>query len=67
MQTNLAYCDYIANVVSESLQKDSKMVTWVTKPKMDLHPEEGYMISTKKTVQCLDVNGKLYNVTVEEA
>lgn len=64
---NLAYCDYIANVVSESLQEDSKMVTWVTKPKMDLHPEEGYMISTKKTVQCLDVNGKLYNVTVEEA
>lgn len=64
---NLVYCDYIANVVSESLQGDSKMVTWVTKPKMDLHPEEGYMISTKKTVQCLDVNGKLYNVTVEEA
>jgi len=69
---NLVYCDYIANVVSESLQKDSAknlkpIVTWVTKPKLDLHPEEGYMLSTKKTVSVLDANGRLYNVTVEEA
>jgi len=64
---NLAYCDYIADVISESLQSDSKLVTWATKPKLDLHPEEGWLVSTKKTVQCLDVNGKLYKVTVEEA
>ena len=64
---NLAYCDYIADVISESLQSDSGLVTWVTKPKLDLHPEEGWLVSTKKTVECVDVNGKLYKVTVEEA
>jgi hypothetical protein len=33
---------------------------------MDLHPEEGYFMSTKKTIEVEDINGKVYLVTVEE-
>jgi hypothetical protein len=34
---------------------------------MDLHPTEGYFMSTKKVLTVHDVNGKAYVVTVEEA
>jgi hypothetical protein len=67
----LAYCDYIAETISKSLHKDaaspSSLVSMVTSPKMDLHPTEGYFVSTKKTITVLDKNGKPYKVTVEEA
>ena len=67
----LAYCDYIADAISKSLHEDSSkkesLVKSVTSPKMDLHPTEGYFLSTKKTITVLDNNGKPYKITVEEA
>lgn len=67
----LAYCDYIADRISKALFEDasskSSYVSLVTTPKMDLHPELGYLVSTKKTIVVIDTNGKSYNVTVEEA
>jgi len=67
----LAYCDYIADRISKDLfedaSRDSSYVSVVTTPKMDLHPEGGYFVSTKKTITVLDINGKAYTVTVEEA
>jgi hypothetical protein len=66
----LAYCDYIANVIRTSLREDTSnplsLVDTVTPVIMDLHPDEGYMLSTKKTVEVFDKNGKKYLVTVEE-
>ena len=31
----------------------------------DLHPEGGYMLSTKKTIDVIDRNGVQYRITVE--
>lgn len=67
----LAYCDYIASQIFVNLNLDainnplSKM-SKVDGVKMDLHPEEGYFVSTKKTLEVIDINGKKYKVTVEE-
>lgn len=65
----LAYCDKIADVVRKSLlQYDPDGIVGLVGPvKFDLHPEGGYMVSTKKTLQVSDMNGKWYKVTVEEA
>jgi hypothetical protein len=39
----------------------------VEQPKMDLHPTEGWFMSTKKVMTMHDINGKAYVVTIEEA
>lgn len=67
---NMAYCDYIAHtILKPALEKDrigEGIVESVGLVKMDLEPEEGYMVSTSKWVDVVDVNGKMYRVTVEE-
>ena len=67
---NMAYCDYIAyTILQPALEKDrigEGIVQSVGKVNMDLEPEEGYMVSTSKWVDVVDVNGKMYRVTVEE-
>jgi len=67
----LAYCDYIAACISKCLIKEAKefggYIKSCSHPQMDLHPDEGYFISTKKTLEVEDMNGKRYIVTVEEA
>lgn len=67
----LAYCDYIADRVQKGLRddsyKESSLINYVDRVEMDLHPEEGYFQSTKKTIRVQDTNGKWYLVTVEEA
>ena len=66
----LVYCDYIADRVSRFLTRDMEdndtLIMGVGKPKLDLHPTEGYFLSTKKTIEVQDTNGKKYLVTVEE-
>lgn len=68
----LAYCDYIADRIQKALSLDIRenrgytMVSEVGPIKMDLHPTEGYFVSTKKTLKVIDINGKKYKVTVEE-
>ena len=66
----LAYCDYIAHtIIKPALDKDAKndggVVAHAGSVFMDLH-EEGYMVSTAKSIECLDVNGKKYKITIEE-
>ena len=65
----LVYCDKIADVVRKALLKydPDGIVGLVGQIKMDLHPTEGYFVSTKKTMKVTDRNGKLYLITVEEA
>ena len=66
----LAYCDYIAHAIRDALTEDSKTaMSWISdvmRVKMDIHPEKGYMLTTKKTLEVVDKNGKKYLVTVEE-
>jgi hypothetical protein len=70
----LAYCDAIAhylqkallNISVEDTQKYKYIKGMVGGVMYDLHPEEGYFLSTKKTIDCTDVNGKAYRITVEE-
>lgn len=65
----LAYCDYIAKVINESLKKDSgnygTYVDKVGRVMWDLGADGSFQ-STKKTMSVMDRNGKLYRVTVEE-
>jgi hypothetical protein len=68
----LAYCDYIADRIFRALSLDVRenkiytKIATVGSVKMDLHPVEGYFMSTKKTLEVIDNNGKKYKVTVEE-
>jgi hypothetical protein len=67
----LAYCDYLADRIQKGLREDSQrdqtLVGYVDRVEMDLHPDKGYFMSTKKTIRVQDTNGKWYRVTVEEA
>lgn len=65
----LAYCDKIADVIRKSLLKydPDGIVGLVDGVNMDLHPIDGYLVSTKKTIKVSDMNGKWYKITVEEA
>lgn len=67
----MAYCDYIAHtIVRPAMIADGKydggIIRQVGHVKMDLEPKEGYMISTTKRLEVVDVNGKQYRITVEE-
>jgi len=64
----LAYCDYIAHVISTAFRNDKpeNMIESVGSIEMDLHPTEGWFVSTKKTISMVDKNGKRYRVTIEE-
>lgn len=73
MPIELAYCDKIAWIVRESLVQSHSLgfdpelhVGLVGPINWDLNPTEGYLESTKKTIEVSDMNGKLYRVTVEE-
>lgn len=65
----LAYCDYIADTIKRSFNNDKpdNMIKSVGPIQMDLHPTEGYFLSTKKTISMTDRNGKTYMITIEEA
>jgi hypothetical protein len=68
----LAYCDYIADTIRKGLVRDQWenpdriQLDDIGPVKMDLHPTEGWFVSTKKTISMVDKNGKRYRVTIEE-
>jgi hypothetical protein len=66
----LAYCDYIAKVVNDSLKRDSQnvgvsYVDSVGKINFDLG-KNGEFLSTRKTMSVIDTSGKAYRVIIEE-
>jgi hypothetical protein len=64
----LAYCDKIADTIRKALVKydADNIIGLVGNIKMDLDPSEGFYVSSKKTIDVSDMNGKMYRVTVEE-
>jgi len=61
----MVFCDYIASLCQKVI--DTDMSFDAGKVQLDLHPEHGYFISTKKTFDVTDMSGRKYTVTVEEA
>ena len=66
----LAYCDYIAKVVNDSLKRDSQnvgvsYVDSVGKINFDLG-QNGEFLSTRKTMSVIDTSGKAYRIIIEE-
>ena len=65
----LAYCDYIAHIISTNLKAvdttSEKLLASVGRPQYDVS-ETGSFRSTKKTIEVEDRYGKKYRVTVEE-
>ena len=66
---SLTYCDYIVDKIKQCMDtnKDrSGLIMIVGHVQFDLTPE-GAFLSTKKTLEVVDVNNKRYKITVEEA
>lgn len=65
----LSYCDYIAHTIKNNIiSNDKENMLQSTGPiGWDLHPENGHMLSTKKTIMVTDRFGKAYRITIEEA
>jgi|GEM_PF-852988 len=67
-----AYCDFIADRIHRALQSSvataehGALLTATTRVRSDLHPQGGYLLTTKKTILVADRNGRAYRVTVEE-
>lgn len=64
----LVYCDWIADLIKVHINEVEVIGRKfkASKVKMDLHPTDGYMMSTTKTIKVKDWNGKQYEITVEE-
>ena len=64
---NLAYCDKIADVVRKALLKyDPDNIIGLIQPiQWDLD-KNGAFMSTKKTIEMSDMNGKEYVITIAE-
>lgn len=68
----MEYCDYIADRIRQGLHQARQstgafgdIVCSVGRTKSDLHPTEGWLQSTTKTILVEDKNGQKYKVTVE--
>lgn len=64
---NLSYCDYIAERIGDALKitDNELLLKKIGRVQWDLHPEHGYMLSTKKTIEVTDRNGTKYRITIE--
>lgn len=64
----LVYCDWIADQIKRHFTNDKaeNKIVEVSNIVMDLHPIDGYFLSTKKTMLMEDSNGTQYKITVEE-
>ena len=65
----LVYCDYIALVIKEAIAQEApqsdSLIAGCGSIRFDLG-EDGSFASTTKFMNCADVNGRLYEITVKE-
>lgn len=67
----MEYCDFIAAKISSTLEvtrrsgEFGQLLAVVGRPRLDLHPTEGWVQSSTKTIEVTDKNGQKYKVTVE--
>lgn len=63
----LHYTYNIAELIKVCLIQESKkktLLTDVSRVELDLH-EDGYLLSTKKTIEVRDASGQKYKITIE--
>ena len=62
-----AYCDYISHLTKKALLEHDQesLIKLVGSIKFDVDAE-GRMVSSKKTIEVTDMQGKNYVITVEE-
>jgi len=69
MTIKLAYCDYISHLIKKHLKdldrKDKGLVDTVGNIRFDLD-KDGAMLSSKKRISVVDIQGKTYTITIEE-
>lgn len=69
MTIKLAYCDYIAHLIKKHLKdqdlRDKALIDTVGSIRFDLD-ENGRMLSSKKQISVVDIQGKTYTITIEE-
>ena len=69
MTIKLAYCDYIAHLIKKHLKdqdlRDKALIDTVGSIRFDLD-ENGRMLSSKKQISVVDIQGKSYTITIEE-
>lgn len=63
----LAYCDYIAERIKRCLGHNDPqcLIGAIGQVKWHLN-KDGVMVTTKKTIDLSDINGKKYRITVVE-
>jgi len=63
----MEYCDKIADVIRKALLKHDpdNIIGLIGPVEWDLHPVDGYFLSTKKTIEMTDMNGKKYEITIK--
>lgn len=61
----LAYCDRIAHTIAQILPWADIDDLSVGRVKSDLHPTQGYLLTTQKTIE-VEHYGKKYLITVME-
>jgi hypothetical protein len=69
MTIKLAYCDYIAHLIKKHLKdqdlRDKALIDTVGSIRFDLD-QHGRMLSSKKQISVVDIQGKTYTITIEE-
>ena len=62
----LAYCDYIASIIKKNLLviDDQKILDEVGKIQFNFGPEGEF--DTTKTLDVMDIQGKMYRITIQE-
>ena len=63
----MEYCDVLAAIIIDGLKNKftAPVAFFGAQSKLDLHPEEGYLLSTNKVITCQDNKGNRYKITVE--
>jgi len=66
---NPVYNDFISDRIKNALVEssvDDAIIHDVSGPHMDLDPEEGFLVSLKRTIKVMDENGNTYKITIEQ-
>lgn len=68
LRRSTSYTPYIAGTVFDALKaRDPNGIITEAKPyRSHLHPQGGYLLTHRKTLEVSDMNGNRYRVTIED-
>lgn len=66
-EMKIAYCDYIAHIIRENIMHNDKQKMLDEVGRIQYHlDDDGAFVSTMKTIDVMDMQGKAYRITVQE-